>query len=359
MKINILTQPLHINYGGILQNYALQQALRAMGHEPLTVNVPAKPPVRDSRLKDAVKTVINLVRKGCGHYPHAYVNPWKMRRKEWEGSRAQHAFAREHINTVDAAGPFDGEICQKYPADAWIVGSDQVWRPWCSPHIANCFLDFVPDTPQVRRIAYAASLGTDTWAIDPALTRRVKPLAKRFDAVSVREASAMALCREYLGIEPQMTLDPTLLLQAADYRRLLRGAEPPGHAYICAYILDSTSEKRKAVRAAARLQDIPVRQTGVLRKEGFDKVKEWIGAFAGASMVITDSFHGAVFSIIFRRPFSILGNDVRGNTRLDSLLGSLGLRTDSDGFYRVRLENEESLNALREKSLDFLKNALR
>ncbi len=356
MKINILTQPLFSNYGGILQNYALQTALRRLGHDPLTVNVPTGEACHSARWKEYLKTAINASRKMLGDYESPFLNPYTWAVKERELSFSQREFVARHINKVDEAAPFKADVCVKYPADAWIVGSDQVWRPWCSPHIANCFLDFVPD--DVAKISYAASFGTDMWEISPELTRHIKPLAKRFRAVSVRELSGAGLCEQHLGVRATPVLDPTMLLTADDYLSITGPDDHPGGRYIAAYVLDNNRQKRKAVRDLAKACGLPVEKVGVMHRDRFDSVEYWLSTIAHAEYVITDSFHGTVFSIIFRRTVMVLGNNVRGNTRLKSLIDSLYLKSDSKGFFRIDNKVQERIQELKDGSLNFLMKSL-
>lgn len=129
MKINIITQPLFCNYGGILQNYALQEVLRGMDHEVLTVNVPPRKIAPHPGWKDYAHAVINLGKRIRGQYDCPFLNPHTFAKKERELSQPQREFVRKYINKVDCKSPFTKETVSDHPADLWIVGSDQVWRP--------------------------------------------------------------------------------------------------------------------------------------------------------------------------------------------------------------------------------------
>lgn len=356
MRINIITQPLFSNYGGILQNYALQEVLRHMGHEVLTVNVPPQEVTSHTGWKDYAHAIINLGKRIRGQYDCPFLNPHTFAKKERELSEPQREFVRKYINKVDCKSPFTKETALDHPADLWIVGSDQVWRPWCSPNIGNYFFDFLDyDTP---RIAYAASFGTDRWEISEEQTPRVKELAARFKAISVREASGVGLCKKYLGIEAQHVLDPTMLLTAEDYLALTGENDYPQERYIATYILDPNPAKKKAIKDAARAFGLRVVPVGRMHRDCFDSVESWLATIAHADRVITDSFHGTVFSIIFRRPVKILENDIRGNSRLKSLIVMLGLSLDVNGFYQVDEASLRKLASYRRLSMDFLLRAV-
>ncbi len=357
MRINIITQPLFSNYGGILQNYALQEVLRHMGHEVLTVNVPPQEVTSHTGWKDYAHAIINLGKRIRGQYDCPFINPHTFAKKERELSEPQREFVRKYINKVDCKSPFTKETALDHPADLWIVGSDQVWRPWCSPNIENYFFDFLDDT--TPRIAYAASFGTNRWEISEEQTPRIRELAARFKAISVREASGVELCKDYLGIEAQHVLDPTMLLTAEDYLALTGENDYPHERYIATYILDPNPAKKKAIKDAARAFGLRVVPVGRMHRDCFDSVESWLATIAHADRVITDSFHGTVFSIIFRQPVKILGNSLRGNARLESLTSMLSLNPDQDGYISLEQQSLSKLEVLKIEALEFITKALR
>ena len=356
MRVNIITQPLFCNYGGILQNYALQEVLRRLGHDPLTINVPVKGIRKSASWKDYIKSGRNLIRKIRGNYECLFLNPHTYARKERELSFPQREFVSQYISKIDVPTPFTSDTEKRYKADLWIVGSDQVWRPWCSPNIGNYFFDFLKGS--TKRISYAASFGTDKWEIDTTLTPSISKLAKRFNSISIREESGVDLCSQYLNVEAKHVLDPTMLLTAEDYLRLTSEKDYPKGQYIATYILDQTKEKKKIIKNESKEKNLPVRKVGAMNKAGFDSIEFWLATIAHAECVITDSFHGTVFSILFNRPVKVLANNLRGNSRLQSLFNMLNLKPDTNGYIRLSNENIDRLNLLREKSISFLTDAL-
>lgn len=357
MRVNIITQPLFSNYGGILQNYALQEVLRRAGHTPLTINVPVRDIKGGATWKDYVKTIINLVSKTRGNYESPFLNPHVYAIKERELSFPQRNFIKKYISKVDVKIPFTSDLEEKYPADIWIVGSDQVWRPWCSPNIRNYFFDFLH--PKTSRMAYAASFGTDKWEISDELTPVVKDLVSRFSSVSVRENSGIGLCKEYLGVDASHVLDPTMLLKAEDYLALTSEKDYPEGKYMATYILDPSKEKKDMVKKEGKCKKLPEVKVGRMRKEGYDTIESWLAAIAHAEYVITDSFHGTVFSLIFHRPVKILKNGLRGNARLESLVKMLDANTSSDGYIYSDENLIRKLDSLSQDSLDYLLGTLK
>ena len=262
MKVNIITQPLFENYGGILQNFALQEVLRRLGHEPLTLNVPPRRP--QSSLVDSAKRVVKMMLGQKGLKLTAGSQFDDLCRK----ATLLQDFRRRHIASVDLPAPFGKDVAEKYKADAYIVGSDQIWRPWCSFYMHNNFFDFVED-PDTIRISYAASLGTDQWEIDPQTTADIRPLAKRFQAISVREQSGIQLVKDNLGCDAVQVLDPTLLLSTEDYRQVAERewtAAASSEPYIGVYVLDQSPAIKEFINNLSQELGLPVRYTGLTRR---------------------------------------------------------------------------------------------
>ena len=209
---------------------------------------------------------------------------------------------------------FLSDILRKYHFDAYLVGSDQVWRPIYSYCLSNYFLDFTIGQ-HVKRIAYAASFGTSKWEFTEGQTTRCAALAKQFDAISVREDSGVVLCKKYLGVDAVHLLDPTMLLNKEDYIRLVEQEQiPSSEKKLMTYILDQSEEKQAIVRKISQTLSLspnvvmPEKNFAQVGKKDIDQcvfppVTDWLRGFMDAEYVVTDSFHGTVFSIIFNKPF--------------------------------------------------------
>lgn len=373
MKICILTQPLHFNYGGLLQAYALQQALKRLGHQVWTEDREYNYTLK-SRLKVLIFRMLSLI-----PFQKKIAPPVTNEQKMYIRKKTN-LFKEKYISTTETIHTTSKEQLEKYHFNAYVVGSDQVWRPMYSPRIENYFLDFTIGK-QVKRVAYAASFGTSNWEFSPRQTKRCAALAKHFDAISVREQSGIELCRNYFGVEAEQVLDPTMLLEKEDYEEIVKVEEEiksPG-SFFC-YILDDTPQKQNVIMQAAKvcglkpfrvMPELPFTpQNAHSHLEGcvYPRVTQWLRAFMDAEMVVTDSFHGCVFSIIFNKPFWVIGNKERGLARFDSLLSTFGLEhrllsvdelqhvdwKAGINWNRVNTKRE----ALKEKSLLFLKNNL-
>lgn len=317
MKIGILTQPLTANYGGILQNYALQTVLKRIGHEVWTIDY-----YKFTWLDWFDNAWRVLAHKILGHDTKFSKTPPVRKAIE----RPLRRFAYNKINlTAPRTKYAEKRIVEKYAFEAIVVGSDQVWRPRYNSHIDKMFLSLCKNMP-LKRIAYAASFGTDKWELTNEQTKICAPLAQQFDAISVREASGVALCRNHLNVEATHVLDPTLLLTADDYIRLC--AEIPcKEPFVFAYILDQSVEKLKMIKDFADSKGLPylIQSAGPEIKQD-DSIELWLSRFRDAAYVITDSFHGTAFCINFGKDFIVFGNKRRGNSRFESLLGLFDLQ---------------------------------
>ena len=329
-KIAILTQPLHTNYGGLLQAYALQKVLRDMGHEVVTDKRPKTfAPVYRQLLSIAKRFIFKYIfcRKGI-----ETVFPYFQTQEDYDViSQHTENFINQHIQTIDL---FQGkkrpteEIINTF--DTYVVGSDQAWRPMYSPFLPNYFLDFTKGK-SCKRIGYAISFGVSDWEFTSEQTTLCKHLVKQFDALSVREDSAVSLCKTYLDAEAVHVLDPTMLLDKVDYIKLVEQAEEPvSPGNLMVYILDRTDEKKAILnKVASTLQlkpfeVMPIEKLSNKTKDNlsvciFPPVTQWLRGFMDAEYVVTDSFHGSVFAIIFNKPFIAIANKGRGLTRFNSL----------------------------------------
>jgi len=236
MKIGIITQPLKTNYGGLLQAYALQTVLNKLGYDAYIIRRNTRPTIA-VQLRSKIRRIIKIIlRRDYSPSP----KETKIIRSECED------FIKKNIKTTKTIhnNAEINKICRKHRFNAYIVGSDQVWRPIYSPNIYNDFLDFCQTEKNIKRIAYAASFGVSDWEFNKEQTRICTNLIKQFDAISVREDSGVNLCREYFGVNAEHMLDPTMLLEKEEYEQLAENAdEKPFKDSLFCYILDDNDEK--------------------------------------------------------------------------------------------------------------------
>ena len=326
MKIAIATFFNAANYGAMLQAYALWQYLAQKGHD---VQFVLYSPTQQPKLTLASCFVARSL-QGLRIKLRTYVR------------QSMSAFADPFPRTR----LFDsyGDLEQNPPeADVFIVGSDQMWNPaWVLPHLPYVFLDFAP--PSSKRIAYAASFATSQWGADK--RDEVATLLSQFDAISVREQSGVGIVKELADREASLVVDPTLLWDAAFFTSLCKNARPPRREpFVFSYFLDEwsgTAEERMCLDACLDQLGIskvvtdktPVagwlsplyNMLGVTAKVS---VEEWLISLKSASFVVTNSFHGTIFSILFQRPFLavLLTSRMSAmNERIVSLLNDLELQ---------------------------------
>ena len=300
MNIAILTQPLYNNYGGILQNYALQKVLKELGHNPVTI---------DWHNTLALKWYLRgLARSLIKHAPY---RPFVRKRPSHIDS-----FIHDYIETTPSVIRYHRS--QLRGVDAVVVGSDQVWRfEYNRSTLTDMFLGFARDYKGLR-IAYAASFGLDDWDAPASLRRACSALSKSFDYVSVREESGVSLCNKELGVDAVQMPDPVLLLKASDYLDLCKEIPQCAQPFICAYVLDSNPVIDSKIQQIQERTGYPVRRFSIGAAATWT-VQEWLAQFRDAGHVVTDSYHGALFSTIFGKEYSLVENEVRGRARFTQL----------------------------------------
>lgn len=361
MKIGILTLTLHTNYGGILQTYALQQILKRYGHDTVTITG-----TRLHRLK-GIKKPFAISKRIILRYLFGKKD---IRIDEEKYYNQPYKNTQKFIDRY-----LDIRLCEDVTAlkekdyDALIVGSDQVWRPLYYPKIENAFLDFSIQW-KIKRIAYAPSFGTDKWEYTPEQTKRCKDLITLFDAVSVRELSGCKMCEQHLKRKAIHVLDPTMLLTKDDYVKLASKASI-SQGNLMVYILDDNKNKSTLVETISKERGLtPFLTNSKIENENADisdkiqpPLENWIRGFMDAKCVVTDSFHACVFSILFNKPFVVIGNKERGLDRFISLLSTFGLEkqliTNAEEYNPLQLSiNWNMVNHIlerkREESIRFL-----
>lgn len=341
MEILILTQPLHTNYGGLLQAYALQQILKGMGHDVVTdrLGVVRKLPLWNRALHFLYHAVQFCILKNYRYYPYRYL--FVSFDKESKAKRSisinTERFVNTHIDTIDLLTRSNESVIDAVRQfDAIVVGSDQVWRATMSD-IPTYFLSFTKAI-NVKRIAYAASFGTDDLNEYSKMDMKIASESiKLFDAVSVREKSGVHLCRDYFKMDAVHVLDPTMLLSKDDYLKLIEEEDKPcSENILLTYVLDRTQEKNDIIQRVGEALHLTSCENGAVKYFSnvvesnvseciYPSVSRWVAGFRDAQFVVTDSFHGTVFSIIFNKPFVAILNSKRGSSRFISLLSVLGL----------------------------------
>jgi hypothetical protein len=351
MKIGVVTF-ISDNYGALLQGYALQNILHGLGHDSLIIN-------RGWGRFDASLKVLKKIKYLCQK------NSFSEFRKKYL------PLSTRIKNTKDLS-----KISTSF--DAIIVGSDQVWNADCIREMGfYYYLDWVPDS--VKKITYAVSFGKDSFEASKEVIEKVGSLVRKFSYVGVREDSGVKICDECFGKKALALVDPTLLLNQFDYKKLMPSSKQNSEDYICQFFLDVNEQKKELVSSLesfekiGKIDNYPPELSflqKLMRKRRFYSVGQWLKNIQNAKYVITDSYHGMIFSIIFKKQFLVINNKKRGSARFESLLKKINLMDHlveaNVGVEQVlRLLHdpidyqfvEQILDIEREKASTFLKEA--
>lgn len=336
------------NIGNRLQNFALVEALKNWGHDPVVLeNYPypwredpefaadsQRVPVRQlAAVRDGVRfrlwhdtppwarALPKRLIAGVHRNPAAAMNA--VSKADRTQALARFTRRRMQVSAEVYRRPEDLQgLGSRY--DAFVVGSDQVWNPH---YRLGCPMDLLHFAPPHKRIAYAASVGADSFGDAEPVFRRLLPA---MGAVSVRESAAATLVEQTTGRRVPVMPDPTILHDSAFWGRLADDAPPWGvHPYVATYLLyrngpDVTGPVRDRAEAEG-MQCHDVLRPSVPRSAQRAGAEGFLRALRDAEYVVTDSFHATLFSIIFRVPVVVLARDGGQNARIDTLLSLFGL----------------------------------
>ena len=343
MKIGLITYHHSVNYGAVMQTYATCRVLRELGH---------KVEIIDLRQEEKWKFKYLI-------YALKYIQFARFRNKYYP---TKTKFIKDFTTLKN----------KNFTYDCLLVGSDQVWNPEISKdNYLAYFLDFGPHN--INRVSYASSFGISKWPKNRQQEyNNILNAIKRFKAVSVREKTGQEILRQNFNIESNIVIDPTLLHQ--DYNEITNHIKS-NNKIIC-YLLNRTKEQIKASRHIGKLLNKkPSIITNAIPISGLEyiyppSIENWIKYIGGANFIITDSFHGLAFSLLYNKEFIVFAVENGKNSRLLDLLTKVGL----ENRYFTRLEDLLNSNILnekidynkvnsiinqeREKSIIFLKNAL-
>lgn len=334
MRVGILTLRFHSNFGFIMQAYAMQKVLKEMGHDPYHYYTRVEQASFLNRFKQTVKNGIDILVKGK-RTPLFYYWPSN---KDFEIiDQYTNEFIKENIQLT----PYFKNIKElsEYDTsnfDAFIVGSDQVWRKRFSLNISTYFFDYVPNGKLI--MSYAASFGIPQLDFTDQEKKVCKELLSKFKIVTVRERDAVDICKKEFGVDAKCVLDPTLLVKKEVYSHLAdRGAIlNDGKPYIFAYILEYNDSINQFINEVSEKYNLPVinllpenysfSSRSNLNSLVYPPIYDILRGFRDAEFVITDSFHGTAFSIILNKVFSSYIHPHRGSSRITSILSLLDLK---------------------------------
>ena len=322
MKIGVLTYHFSINWGAVLQCYALREALEALGHDAYVINFVSEEQADNVALYRKNNSLQSILK-------NMLLLPFHRQRKT--RNKLFETFVQEKMNVTKRVTNYDEfiRLQEEEKFDAIFAGSDQVWNPQIKDFNDIFFLKGIRNT---KSIGYAVSLGEAGYTDLLPYTDFIKA----FDIVSVREESAASIIKKLYDGNVLMAMDPTFLLSHSHWMELSANTKHNDKRYSIAFFLNKEKYEQNLASAKAFsdknglemiLLDMRVSKTSI-RYKGVISVgpQEFLQYIAGASCVITDSFHGTVFSILLNRPFySINNNPNSTDTRRSELLARFSL----------------------------------
>lgn len=308
MRIALLTIWHVGNYGAELQAYATCRILTDLGHDVTIIDFR-----ENESQNESFKSKLARCISSCTLSHFKFSTFWK----KYFPNKTRHYHSYEELK----ANPPE--------ADLYLVGSDQVWNYKITAEKAEAFF-LAFGTDKVKRASYASSFGMGEWNASEQLTSVARQMLNKFSAVSCREASGVRILKEKFNIEAIEVLDPTLLYDEYFGINCQNATEDRTLAF---YPLSDNNELEKfSTELAHELGLYPnninrkVRLTNTIAWNR-PSVEQWVKDIARASLVVTPSFHGLAFSLLFRKQFIIVNNNINQErkVRMTDLLGKLGL----------------------------------
>lgn len=366
------------NYGAALQGFALIKQLKLMGYDAWDLNYLSENEYNPDNYNMITRTLkrigflfnINVLKKK--------IRSIKDKDKLLENYNSFMRFVKDNELTYNngAFFKFNDLVSIGNEFYAFITGSDVVWNPYNHNKVNDrgFFLDFVPKG--VKRIAYAPSIGVCELPDESKCD--LKELLEKFDALSIREKSGSVLVKNETGIDIPVVLDPTLLLDLIEYEKVISEPKDIPKEYIAVYKFGNISDTDEKIREISSKLNLPI----VFIPSGFTTEYtirydlgpgEFLSVIKNASLVLTDSFHCSIFSLIFHTPFLAFNRTLPGkkgniNSRMTNLLDATFMsqrmvnpndEIDYNNLFKLNFERADEVIALmRAESLMYLNNAL-
>lgn len=384
MKIGIVTFHFPFNCGAALQCWALQSKLESLGNETQIINyVPwyhwnryaaHKNPVYygSKKFREPARNILTRTYHGVKGF-YDTVRSWKNAKVKLPREQKFKAFRKAHLKETRIYRTVGQLRAHPPKCDLYLSGSDQLWNSKLTDGVYDpaYFLDF--GNKNVRRATYAVG----TYFDDPeAAKNAIAPMLKNLDAVSLREAKYLRPVMQAADPKTPMHIDvdPTLLLNASAYDALLPKEPLEKQPFIAVYTMPGPAQKQ--VNEAAKLLE---RQTGLhlidvngnpnaencrIKDHRVCSPEEFLWYIKNAEYVLTNSFHGTVFSVLYHKRFATILHKETGN-RVSELLDKLGLSdryTDETGEINGIIartvdwtNTDAALETLRAESVRYLK----
>jgi hypothetical protein len=346
------------NYGAVLQAFALKEAVKDFGDVKIIDfdNKHVSKSLKHIRFGTSLHSILGMGKDLCRLLPRIKV------------IKKFNSFLTDNMELT----PFESKSLESF--DVLISGSDQIWNPRCiSPSLkflSEYFLDFGNESQ--RKISYASSCGSYEFSSKELLV--LKEYLEKYQYLGVRELKTSVMLTDLLDTEVQHVVDPTLLLTKEDWLIKLGDNNFRKEEYILVYVIKKTELLKNTIKYIKSALDLKV----ILVEQGlyFDNIidehirdagpEDFISLINNAKYIITDSFHGTTFSVIFNKPFVSVSPGANVN-RISSLLEKIGLKDriihNSNNINELILDCDfklanKALNEERIKSKNYLTKAL-
>lgn len=320
MKIGIFTFHCANNQGAVLQAYGLQEYLKSLGHTVYVIDYKPK------YITDTYKTIkIQLPQESAFTRLKLLIHNILTIPIRWKRNEIFNSFRRKYLNLYCL-----NLNCSHNDFDAFIFGSDQIWSPFITKGFDPIYFGDFQAAENKKIIAYAASVGSVQDIIGHE-TYLLQQLSK-FSAIGVRENSLSEWIEKQIPrLNCQLTIDPVLLAGQATFEKIIK-PQKRQRKYLLLFQIGSDKYVEKMAYEIASLKGLDMIKMTSYTETLKDRKNmnctsplSFLSYLKNASYVVTSSFHGTVFSILFKKDFtSICLNKVIGE-RIDSLLHSLGL----------------------------------
>lgn len=347
-KIGIVTicGPLG-NFGNQLQNYAVQMVLKKLGYQAETI--------QDVRFCKNPLSILTYY-KAIVHF----ITRFKYNARSHKKPLNFFFWHRKYIkNAPILIRKTEDEKRLLHYFDGFVVGSDQIWGPLCPWDSSE--LAFLVFAPEDKRVAFAPSFGSND--IPESRRQEYVEYLTKFKALSVREHRGAEIIHELTGRDAIVLVDPTMLLSVVEWNKIAN--DGPDFKYILVYMLGDMSQEYKKY-IAHMSADNNWKIIDIINDSNYSgsNPSDFIGLIRDSQMVITDSFHGAVFSLLYHKKIALLGRigayDM--SSRLSTLLRTFNIKgKQSNGVMQLDVDwgqFEEQLLKEQKLAFNFLKTSL-
>lgn len=361
MRVGILTFHNTINYGAMLQAFALQETIHRFEHSVKIIDYRnAAVTHREIPVKPSAELLFS--------HPATFAKVLNSYSCLARRSTKFDAFVNHYMHIDNEYAFRQGQFAKQY--DALVVGSDQVWNTRLTDGDMTYFLSDIPNG-KIKKVSYAASFGSSS--ISREYVAGIRDSLLGFDSLSVREDSAVHLIQEISGRKAELVLDPTLLLRRNQWEKFADVQFSIKKKYVFVYLVSERDRTIQFAREAAKRlgakivvigSNNPLETRGMISRNDAS-IEEFLSLIRNAALVVTSSFHGFALSLALgvNVCFSLSDRAANGNSRLESLASLSGLedRNIAHGFPAKDIDYQSVdrvLDSERDKSLAFLRGAL-